>query len=127
MHVIEYFGDKVYCPFCGKLAYDRNQDEAVSQTCEHVLLQGCAGGDCFDVLRDDIAGDDGLIREDLLDRSDEEGEEEADLDYSVMGEVERADLPDAVCIAIEPTCICATEGYVAFSDSDYENRTLAKE
>ena len=129
MQCVNYFGGKdgikTFCPFCGKLAYDENQETEVSLTCEHVLFQTSDACVFFDAIREDIAtgeGEDPFIRETLLDPLGPD--EDPDDGYTMSSQIERANLPNAVCFVLSHGG-CGYDGYVAFSAEDYTIRKLS--
>lgn len=127
MHMTTYLGNakgyRVFFPFCGKQAFDSNQEESVSLTCEHVLFQGSSYG--FDVIREDIADEynEGINPKLLSETPDAEYDDE-DFDpeeFSVDSQIMCAQIRDAICIRCNndlPPCACGgaePDGYIGFS------------
>ena len=103
---------KIFCPFCGKLAFDAQAEELSEEaTCPHMLFHGYTGMEDFIFVRDDIATDDhrninskfmkDLEGEDSADQGDDDEEDQA----LVFEQVQKAEFPESVCFEIEePFC-----------------------
>lgn len=118
---------RVYCPFCGKLAFDINQDEEVSQTCPHLLFNAFTGSGLVDIIREDIASEDGEnFAPELLgiDPVSEAEEDEFDDDLALWEQIEKLDLPNSVCFEVSRSGSVHST-YVGFSQTEDFRKTSA--
>lgn len=108
---------KVYCPFCGVLTFDSQQEELVDVTCPHLLFTAYTGGDnIFSLLREDIADEYGeSIDPNLYGEADscetadgeqisvDDDEYDDNAPMPIYAQVLRAKIPHSVCFEFEKT------------------------